>query len=137
MKTAFLFAAALLLSTAAWAEESGPPGIVGKWTWTRTENACTEVYDYLADGTVHVVSGDEATDNTYAIDATPDRNGFFKMVLKVVKDYGGKDCADSEEDSTGQEQAVYVLFHTSKPLHVVCRDPDLETCYGPLRRVQE
>jgi hypothetical protein len=137
MKTAFLFAVALLLSTAARAEESGPTGIVGKWTWTRTENTCTEVYDYRADGTVHVVSGDEVTDNTYAIDATPDGNGFFKMVLKVVKDHGGKDCADSEEDSTGQEQAVFVLFHTSKPLHVVCRDPDLDTCYGPLRRVQE
>ena len=39
--------------------------------------------------------------------------------------------------SLGQEQQVYVLFHTSKPLHVVCRGPDLDTCYGPLRRVQE
>ena len=136
MKAALLFAALLLCVTAR-AEESGSVGIVGKWTWTRTENACTEVYDYRADGTVHVESGTEITDNTYSIDPTPDRNGFFKMVLKVVKDYGGKDCADSEEDSTGQEQAVYVLFHTSKPLHVVCRDPDLETCYGPLRRVQE
>jgi len=32
---------------------------------------------------------------------------------------------------------VYVLFHSSKSLHAVCRDPNLETCYGPLRRVNE
>ena len=136
MKAAILPVVVLVMASSA---QAGDPSseIVGKWTWTRTENACIEVYDYRADGTVHVESGTEITDNTYSIDPTPDRNGFFKMVLKVVKDYGGKDCADSEEDSTGQEQAVYVLFHTSKPLHVVCRDPDLDTCYGPLRRVQE
>lgn len=137
MRSLLLLIATVAMVPMAYAEEGGSGNIVGKWTWTRTENACTEVYDYRADGTVRVVSGDEATDNTYSIDATPDQNGFFRMMLKVVKDYGGKDCADSEEDSTGQEQQVYVLFHTAKPLHVVCRDPDLETCYGPLRRVQE
>lgn len=137
MRSLLLLIATVAMVPMAYAEEGGSGKIVGKWTWTRTENACTEVYDYRADGTVRVVSGDEATDNTYSIDATPDQNGFFRMMLKVVKDYGGKDCADSEEDSTGQEQQVYVLFHTAKPLHVVCRDPDLETCYGPLRRVQE
>lgn len=137
MKAAILFTAALFLMPVAHSADPDPAGIVGKWTWTRADNSCTEVYDYRPDGTLQVQSGSERTDNTYSIDSAPDQNGFFKMVLKIVKDHGGKDCADSEEDNTGQEQVVYVLFHSSKPLHAVCRDPNLETCYGPLRRVKE
>jgi hypothetical protein len=137
MKAALLFAVAIVLAAPARAEEGGSPGIVGKWTWTRTDNACTEVYDYRPDGTLYVESGAEKTDNTYSIASAPDQDGFYKMTLKIVKDYGGKDCADSEEDSTGQEQEVYVLFHSSGNLHAVCRDPNLETCYGPLHRVKE
>jgi hypothetical protein len=137
MKAAILITAALLLLPVAHSADADPAAIVGKWTWTRADNACTEVYDYRADGTLQVLSGSETTDNTYSIDAAPDKNGFFKMVLKIVKDHGGKDCADSEEDNTGQEQVVYVLFHSSRELHAVCRDPNLEACYGPLRRVKE
>jgi hypothetical protein len=137
MKAAILFTAALLQMPVAHAADGDTAGIVGKWTWTRADNACTEVYDYRADGTLEVLSGSERTDNTYSIDSAPDQNGFFRMVLKIVRDYGGKDCADSEEDNTGQEQVVYVLFHSSRALHAVCRDPNLETCYGPLRRVKE
>jgi hypothetical protein len=96
-----------------------------------------EVYDYRPDGTLYVESGAEKTDNTYSIASSPDQNGFFKMVLKIVKDYGGKDCADSDEDSTGQENTVYIRFHSSRSIHAVCRDPNLDTCYGPLRRIKE
>jgi hypothetical protein len=47
-----------------------------------------------------VQSGEEKTDNTYSITFSPEDNGFFKMRLKIVKDYGGKDCGDSEENNT-------------------------------------
>jgi hypothetical protein len=137
MKAAILFTAAFMLAAAAHAADSDSPDIVGKWTWTRADNACTELYEYRPDGTLLVESGAEKTDNTYSIASLPDQNGFFRMDLKIVKDYGGKDCADSEEDSTGQEQTVYILFHSSRALHAVCREPSLEVCYGPLRRVKE
>ena len=135
---AIIFVVAFFASSVVGAAEGEPAGnIVGKWTWTRADNACTELYDYRPDGTLHVQSGEEKTDNTYSITFSPEDNGFFKMRLKIVKDYGGKDCGDSEENNTGQEQVVYVLFHSTKPLHAVCRDPSLDTCYGPLRRVTE
>jgi hypothetical protein len=137
MKTAILLTTALVLASSAQAADSESPDIVGKWTWTRAENACTEIYDYRPDGTLYVESGAEKTDNTYSMASLPDENGFFKMILKITKDYGGNDCADSDEDSTGQEQAVYVLFHSSKSIHAVCRDPNLGVCYGPLRRIRE
>jgi hypothetical protein len=136
MKTEFLLAVVLVMASSAPASAESSD-IVGKWTWTRAENACTEVYDYRPDGTLYVASGTEKTDNTYSIVSSPDENGFFRMVLKITKDYGGKDCADSDEDNTGQESTVYVLFHSSRSIHAVCRDPNLEACYGPLHRIKE
>ena len=137
MKAALFFAMATFMAAAAHADESAASRILGKWTWTRAENACTEVYDYRPDGTLQVRSGAETTENTYSMASAPDENGFFKTVLRIVKDHGGKDCADSEEDNSGQEQTVYILFHSTKALHAVCRDPSLEACYGPLHRATE
>jgi hypothetical protein len=136
MKAAIALAVVLVMapSSRAGGESSD---IVGKWTWTRAENACTEVYDYRPDGTLYVESGTEKTDNTYSMASSPDENGFVKTVLKIVKDYGGKDCADSDEDNTGQESTVYILFHSSRSIHAVCRDANLDACYGPLRRMKE
>lgn len=136
LRTAIPLAVVFGLSAPSHAAE-GNPDIVGTWTWTRAENACTETYDYRADGSLYVESGTEKTDNAYSMDPNPDANGFFRMTLKIVADHGGKDCADSEEDNTGQEQVVYVLFHSTKSLHAICRDPSLDACYGPLHRVKE
>jgi hypothetical protein len=75
---AILFAAAFFVSSVVGAAEGEPAGdIVGKWTWTRADNACTELYDYRPDGTLHVQSGEEKTDNTYSISFSPEDNGFF------------------------------------------------------------
>jgi len=137
MKAMLLCVAAFVIAAPVHAGNSESSDILGKWTWTRAENACTEVYDYRPDGTLQVESGAEKTDNSYALSSSPDENGFFKVDLKIVKDYGGKDCADSEEDSSGQEQTVYIVFHSSKALHAVCRDPSLDACYGPLHRIKE
>ncbi len=136
MKAAIVLAAFLATSSSARAGDESS-GIVGKWTWTRAENNCTEAYDYRPDGTLFVESGAEKTDNTYAIASSPDQNGFFKRALKIVKDYGGKDCADSDEDSSGQDTAIYILFQTSRPMHAVCRNANLDACYGPLHRLGE
>ena len=136
MKAAIFLAIVLVISPSAQAG-GDLPDIVGKWTWTRVENNCTEIYDYRPDGSLYVESGAERSDNTYAIASAPDQNGFFAMVLKIVKDYGGKDCADSDEDNTGQESTVYIVFHSSRPIHAVCRNPNLDSCYGPLHGIGE
>ncbi len=136
MKAAIVLAVVLVMASSAHAGGESSD-IVGRWTWTRAENACTEVYDYRPDGTLYVESGAEKTDNAYSMASSPDENGFFKMVLKITKDYGGKDCADSDEDNTGQESTVYIVFHSSRPIHAVCRNPNLDSCYGPLHGIGE
>jgi len=115
--------------------ESHP--LIGKWQWTRKSNNCTEVYDFRPDGTVPVVSGDEMTENVYTVTDAPDRNGFYRLAMKTIKDQGGRDCADDDTDSTGQENTSYVLFDPTRSLHVNCVEPKLEKCFGPLKRAGE
>src|SRR4051812_18738254 len=92
----------LALPFPALAQTPAPPGhpLVGKWQWTVKENNCTEVYDYRADGTAPVTSGAERTENTYVVSPRPVQNGFYRLTSKVVRDFGGKDCGDSDADST-------------------------------------
>lgn len=130
---------ALSLSPNGIAQTPAPSGhpLVGKWQWTRPVNKCTELYDFRPDGTVPVMSGTEKTDNTYTVTATPDHNGFYRLTMTITKDYGGKDCADDETDGTAEESTNYVLFDPSKTMHIVCVEPKVERCFGPLRRVVE
>lgn len=109
--------------------------ILGKWQWTRPENACTEVFDYAIDGTVTVVSGDEHTDNTFAISRLSDGQGFYAMTMRIVKDHGGRDCADTTTDDTGHVSQSYLLFEPGNRKYLSCREPNLSACYGPLQRV--
>jgi hypothetical protein len=102
--------------------------LVGKWRWTRATNACTEVYEYRVDGTLLVTSGDEKTENNFAIVRNPDANGFYEAQFKIVKDYGGKDCADSETDDTGAGFTAYVIFDPTGGMYF---------SFGPLRRIGE
>src|SRR5256885_4911146 len=106
--------AALLVATVAFslplnrtAQAQTPSGhpLLGKWQWTNPQNQCTELYDFRPDGTVPVTSGAEKTDNSYTVAASPDESGFYRLTMKTIKDHGGKDCADDDADSTGQESA--------------------------------
>lgn len=111
--------------------------LVGSWTWTRKANNCTEVYEYHVDGTSHIVSGEEQSDNSYHLSATPSPEGFYALTSTMVKDYGGKDCADSSRDDTGTTFTVYVLFSPSGDEHLVCFEQSMSRCFGPLRRVKK
>lgn len=110
--------------------------IVGKWQWTRDVNNCTEVYDYREDGHLYVVSGEEVTENRYEISASPDRLGFYVVSGRTVKTNGKKDCSDAATTSeVAKPYTMYVIFHRVEPLHLVCYEPKIEKCFGPLRRV--
>jgi hypothetical protein len=111
--------------------------IVGKWRWTRSDTNCTEVYDYRADGSLHVVSGAEISDSTYKITPEPDANGFYELQGQMVRSNGGRDCSDERADEPMKPYTIYVVFHKTQPLHLVCETPALEQCFGPLRRVNE
>lgn len=110
--------------------------IIGKWQWTRAVNHCTEIYDFRPDGTVPVVSGAERTDSTYVVAAYPDMNGFYEKKMTIVKDYGGKDCADDESESSG-ESTSYIFFNPEQTKYFSCMEPKLEKCFGPLKKITD
>lgn len=113
--------------------------LVGKWTWTRSINSCMEVYQFRADGTFDVVSGEEVASGRYEISRAPDANGFFTMKGQTFKTNGARDCSDpgSQPGDYDKPYTVYVVFHSAQPLHLQCYEPSLEKCFGPLRRVAE
>jgi hypothetical protein len=111
--------------------------LLGSWTWTRDENQCTEIYEYRADGTNHIVSGEERTDNRYKLSAAKTEDGFYTLTSTVVKDHGGKDCADADNDDTGATFTVYVTFTPEGDQHLVCFEENLKRCFGPLRRLEK
>lgn len=124
------------------AEEPSPPPhimpaqtIVGAWKWTVKSNNCTESYIYDKDGSLSVTSGDEETKQTYTIDPKPEPNGRYKITKKVIEDYGGRDCSDSDEDNTGQSATIYVLFNRTGRMLIECFSPDGNDCIGPMRKI--
>lgn len=142
MERRFLAIALVAFSAQAFSADSpfaknGNSRLIGKWTWTRPTNSCTEVYEYRADGTLFVVSGDEKSDNTYHLAYEPSLKGFYKITSTIVKDRGGKDCADSETDDTGATDTNFIKFHPSGNQYTVCHEESFEKCFGPLRRIAE
>jgi hypothetical protein len=116
---------------------SGNYLLFGKWTWTRTVNNCTEIYEYRPDDTMHVVSGAERSDNTYRLSPKPSGTGFYRFTATTVKDYGGKDCGDSSDDGTGSTYSAFIMFNPSGDGHIVCQQENFDNCFGPLRRLSD
>lgn len=132
---AFLCFSVMVPAFAAGSERREAHPFVGKWQWVRAENNCTEVYEFRADGAGFVQSGDERSDVTFSISEAPDSRGFYTLKLKTVVDYGGKDCADSESNDTGQESTTYLIFEPTQQKHLSCAQPNLSACFGPLNRM--
>lgn len=134
-KNSFLFAAATLLMAGAREDAFGQqPSIVGTWEWTRRSVDCSEQFVFRDDGSLSVRRGNELTENTYLMSWAPEPNGRYKLTLSTVQDDGGRDCADSSEDSTGRSSIVYVLFSQSRATMILCNSPAGADCIGPLKR---
>ena len=135
MRTLACACAALGLAVALSAgAQSAQPSIVGTWDWTRKSNGCSEQYVFRDDGTVSVASRDERLDSRFRMAWSPEPNGRYRLDMNVVKDHGGRDCADLEQDDTGRAQTLYVLFSQSRETMILCGSVDGRDCLGPLRR---
>ena len=110
------------------------PSLAGTWEWTRKINNCSEQHVYRDDGTATIRSGEERSDVTFRLAWSPEPNGRYKLTMTTVKDYGGSNCAESDEDQTGRTDELYVLFNQSRDTMLVCRSPAGSDCIGPLRR---
>lgn len=112
--------------------------LYGKWSWTYSKNNCTEVYDYRSDNTAVVTSGEEEAESRFTIADKPDSIGFYRMTDVVTKSNGRTGC-DGEPGGTpiGHEVTIYIFFHPKKDEMLICQQPSLDACFGPLRRVSQ
>jgi hypothetical protein len=110
------------------------PPLAGTWEWRVKDPPCTEVYTFRRDGTVHVVSADEKTDNTFELADRAEPAGRFRFTMTTTADSGGRDCAATTDDSTGKSATLYLLFNPAGDAFVMCTEPAGMACLGPLRR---
>jgi len=111
------------------------PSIVGTWEWTRKSNGCSEQYVFRDDGTVAITSRDERLDSRFRMAWSPEPTGRYRLEMNVVKDHGGRDCGDADQDDTGRAQTLYALFSQSRETMILCGSVEGRDCLGPLRRV--
>ena len=107
----------------------------GSWSWQTSTN-CIETYTFNKNGILQIKSGDELTDNTYQI-IKPKEPGFLaKLLFKTIKDYGGKDCANSATDSTGQSAEMYIGISPDGTEMLNCDTADGKDCWH-LKKIKE
>jgi len=138
MKPILLAATAALAASLACAEaprrpKAGHP-IIGAWSMMVPGTDCEETYYMRQDGTSLFTSGDEEGESVYEIDDEPAGQGFYKFTNRILKDNGKPDCAGTVTNP-GAELNMYLKFHPSGDLMVLCRDESLDACIGPLYRV--
>lgn len=134
-KRIVFFAPAALLTAGIWQDTfAQQPNIVGTWEWARKKNGCLEQHVYRSDGTLTITTGEKRTDNTYLMSWAPEPNGRYKLTVVTVKDHGGRDCRDSNEDHTGRQTVVYVLFSQSRESMIQCDSPAGADCTGLMKR---
>jgi hypothetical protein len=110
--------------------------LLGTWTWTRSVNNCAETHTYRPDGSRSSISGLERSDSRYEISNQPSAEGFWKLDVTTIKDYGGKDCADTEADETGLSWSLYLRFDGTGNQLIYCYEQSLNNCYGPFTRAK-
>lgn len=116
------------------AEEKQNP-LQGTWEWVNIKNGCTEIYIFGSNGSAHITSGTEISKAEYVISPTPSSAGYYQVKLKILQDMGGKDCSDEEIDNTGEEYTKYLMFHPAGGQYVTCDKESVDTCVGPLKRL--
>lgn len=132
-----LFILSLVVSGSALAlpdaAPAGPPQLVGSWSWSDPRQ-CSEIYEYAEDGSGRVASADERAEMAYIFDPAPLRNGFHRLEATITRDNGMTDCAGAANDDTRARYTVFIKFSPDGEQHIVCMEPDLEHCFGPLQR---
>lgn len=128
-----LLTAPLLLAQGVPAASFGHP-IVGTWSWVTFGGACTETWQFRPNRTLLSTSGQEVAEKRYDIAATPDAQGFYKLVETVLRQNDKKDCAGATLEGPGEQTTRFIQFSPQGDKLLVCQGAALSACFGPLRR---
>ena len=109
--------------------------ILGIWRLTVPGTECAETYRFRADGTTFVTSAAEVSESVYTVSAQPDKQGFYRLQDRIVKDNGKPDCS-GEVMKVGTTATNYLQFHPAGDMFLMCAAEALDVCIGPFERVK-
>jgi hypothetical protein len=109
--------------------------LLGIWRLTVPGTECAETYRFRADGTTFVTSAAEVSESVYTVSAQPDKQGFYRLQDRIVKDNGKPDCSGNVM-KPGAQVINFIQFHPSRTIFLMCADQTMQTCIGPFRRVR-
>jgi hypothetical protein len=109
--------------------------IVGKWTWKLQGKACTETYDYRANGSRAGSSGEEVVQGNYEVATLPSLLGFYRLVETVTTANAKRDCSGDLHEASDPPVTRFIQFNPKRDQFIVCKAESLQACFGPLKRV--
>jgi hypothetical protein len=107
----------------------------GSWSWQTSTN-CIETYTFNRNGILQIKSGEELSENAYQIIRPTEPGLLAKLLFKTIKDFGGKDCADSTSDSTGQSAEMYIGISPDGAEMLNCDTAEGSDCWR-LKKIKE
>jgi hypothetical protein len=110
--------------------------ILGTWKFVLADGICAETYHFRRDGTTVVTSGAEVSESVFEISAAPSARGFYKLVDRITRHNGKKDCT-GETLKVGQQATTFIRIHPSGNLLIFCESESLDACIGPLNRIPD
>ncbi len=111
--------------------------LIGNWAWTLPGKQCGETLTYRADGTRSGSSGEEVTQGRYEISAMPSPLSFYRLVETITESNGKQDCSGDLHEASAKPVIRFILFSPKHDQFIVCKEEELKTCVGPLKRVKE
>jgi hypothetical protein len=133
LRSLLLGATILSAATVCWARPPAPGHpIIGTWTVTSVDAACTETWEFRSDGTTHNVSDSEESTSEFEISELPDPVGAYRLVDTITKTNGQPDCTGSKIP-VGDRAVVYLLPITTGGF-MFCTTLDGAACIGSMFR---
>lgn len=137
--TMLLFAAAFLGAGVSHAAD--PPKastaahpLSGTWSWTAFGGNCVETFQYRINNTMLSSSADAVSEWNYTVTPNANDKGFYEVVETSMRHNGKKDCSGDSVSEIGLVNIRFVQFSPARDRMLVCREPSLAACFGPLKR---
>ncbi|ANF81738.1 hypothetical protein A3K93_05760 [Acinetobacter sp. NCu2D-2] len=112
------------------------PEITGLWGMQiKPNNQCIEYYNFKANNSVIIKSGEEWSSGIYNYQPVSDPTQEIPaLVLQVKYDNNEKDCSGNQEDQTGEISQYFVKWKNPTTIDF-CVNEKGEQCFATLKRV--
>ena len=104
--------------------------IVGNWTWKLQGKACSESYEYRANGSRAGSSGEEVVQGSYEIAPLPSLLGFYRLVETVTTANAKRDCSGDLHEVSDPPVTRFIQFNPKRDQFIICKAESLRLALG-------